>query len=119
MGVPVVTLSWPTIAGRLSSSILTTLGMTDWIASDRDDYVAIAACMAQDLGKLAALRASLRARFDASVLGDTAAYVGAAEHAYRTLWQAWCDRQAAASPADEQHVQQDMLDVAAAAGQTT
>jgi predicted O-linked N-acetylglucosamine transferase (SPINDLY family) len=97
MGVPVVAMHWPTIAGRLSSSILTTLGMTDWIAGNRADYVAIAARMAQDLTKLADLRAGLRARFDKSVLGDTAAYVSAAEQAYRTLWRQWCDRQTTAS----------------------
>ena len=117
MGVPVVTLSWPTIAGRLSSSILTTLGMTDWIAGDRDEYVAIAVRMAQDLGKLADLRAGLRARFDASMLGDTAAYVGVAEQAYRTLWRAWCDRQTPVSPATAQVLQEHLLDVAAPAGQ--
>lgn len=97
MGVPVVALNWPTIAGRLSSSILTTLGMTDWIASDRAEYVAIAAGMAQDLTKLDDLRAGLRARFDKSVLGDTAAYVGESEQAYRTLWRQWCDRQTTGS----------------------
>ncbi len=97
MGVPVVAMHWPTIAGRLSSSILTTLGMTDWIAGNRAEYVAVAARMAQDLTKLADLRAGLRARFDKSVLGDTAAYVSAAEQAYRTIWRQWCDRQTTAS----------------------
>ena len=93
MGAPVVAMNWPTVAGRLSSSILSVLGMTDWIANDTDEYVAIAVRMAQDLEKLASTRAGLRARFDASVLGDTAAYVGIAEQTYLALWRDWCARQ--------------------------
>ncbi len=118
MGVPVVAMHWPTIAGRLSSSILTTLGMTDWIAGNRADYVAIAARMAQDLTKLADLRAGLRARFDKSVLGDTAAYVGAAEQAYRALWRQWCDRQTTVSLSAGPELEQGVLRLAEPVGQS-
>lgn len=118
MGVPVVAMHWPTIAGRLSSSILTTLGMTDWIAGNRADYVAIAAHMAQDLTTLADLRAGLRARFDKSVLGDTAAYVGAAEQAYRTIWRQWCDRQTTASITVGPELQQGALRLTEPEGQS-
>ena len=94
MGVPVVTLNWPTLVGRLSASILTTLGLTDWIVDSREDYIRLAAEKARDLAVLSHLRATLRERFDSSVIGDNAAYVAAVEAEYRQLWLRWCDRQA-------------------------
>jgi predicted O-linked N-acetylglucosamine transferase (SPINDLY family) len=93
MGVPVVTLNWPTLVGRLSASILTTLGLTDWVANSREDYVRLAADKARDLAALSQVRATLRERFDSSVIGDNAAYVAAVEAEYRQLWLRWCGRQ--------------------------
>ena len=95
MGIPVVALRGTTFAGRGSASILTVLGLTDWIAQTQERYVAIAAQKAGGLAALAGLRQQLRPRFTASLLGDTEAYVRVAEQEYRTLWRAWCERQAA------------------------
>jgi len=90
MGVPAVTLRWPTLVGRLSASILTTLGLTDWIAQTPEQYVEIAWQKAQNLTTLADLRQRLRPLFSASVIGDGQAYVKAVEQEYRQLWQKWC-----------------------------
>lgn len=92
MGVPVVTLRWPTIPGRLSASILTTLGLTDWIAESPEQYVEIAVEKAQNLTALAELRQQLRPHFMASIIGDTAAYARVVEQEYRKLWREWCLR---------------------------
>jgi len=89
MGVPVVTLRWPTIAGRVSASIMTVLGMTEWIAETPEAYVELAMRKAKDLQALAALRQQLRGVVT-SVLGDQAAYVRSVELEYRQLWQRWC-----------------------------
>ena len=91
MGVPVVTLSWPTIVGRLSASCMNTLGLNGWIANTQDQYVAIAIEKAKDLVQLAELRKTLRARLLNSVLGDANAYAAAVEIEYRTLWKKWCE----------------------------
>src|SRR5258706_16067563 len=90
MGCPVLTLRWPTIPGRLTASILTALGMTEWIAESQDDYVAQAVEYSNDLSKLAALRQGLRARFLASPIGDGPAYSRAVEGHYREMWREWC-----------------------------
>jgi predicted O-linked N-acetylglucosamine transferase (SPINDLY family) len=90
MGVPMITLRWPTLAGRVSASILTTLGLTDWIAETPERYVELAIEKANELQALAQLRQDLRGRFTASVIGDRAAYVRAAEQEYRQLWIEWC-----------------------------
>lgn len=92
MGVPVVTLRWPTLTGRVSASILTTLGMPDWIAESQDEYVKLAIQKAADLQSLSALRGALRGRFMASVIGNQAAYVRCVEREYRLLWREWCAR---------------------------
>ena len=90
MGVPMITLRWPTIAGRGSASIMTTLGLTDWIAETQEQYVALAMQKASDLQSLAALRQKLRGIFTSSVIGDQAAYARAVEMEYRQLWREWC-----------------------------
>jgi predicted O-linked N-acetylglucosamine transferase (SPINDLY family) len=41
------------------------------------------------------LRGQLRHRLATSPLMDVAAFVADLETAYRTMWRAWCDRQAA------------------------
>ncbi len=90
MGVPVITLRWPTIAGRQSASTMTTLGLTDWIAETQEQYVEIAVKKVRDLTGLAALRQQLRVLFRSSIIGDIDAYTRVAEREYRQLWQEWC-----------------------------
>ena len=92
MGVPLITLRWPTLTGRVSASIMTTLGLTDWIADTPEQYVDLAVRKAGDLQALAALRQALRGIFAASVIGDQLAYVRETEREYRKLWQEWCTR---------------------------
>lgn len=92
MGVPVITLTWPTLVGRLSTSFLTTLDMTDWIAATPDAYVEIAVSKVRDLLALNKLRQGLRQKMRGSIIGDGKAYATAAEQEYRTLWKEWCAR---------------------------
>ena len=60
MGVPVVTCPGETYASRHSLSHMSNIGMTDTIAQDFDDYLAKAISLANDLPRLAELRAGLR-----------------------------------------------------------
>jgi predicted O-linked N-acetylglucosamine transferase (SPINDLY family) len=92
MGVPQITLRWPTTAGRVSASIMTTLGLTDWITETQEEYVKLAIQKANDLHSLADLRQRLRSIFNASVIGDQVAYTRVVEKEYRLLWQEWCAR---------------------------
>ena len=93
MGIPVVTLKWPTLVGRLSASFLTTIGLTDWIAETPDQYVEIAVNKARDLSALNELRQSLRQKLSNSIIGDTKAYAAVVEKEYRHLWREWCAEQ--------------------------
>ena len=89
LGVPVITLAGETIASRQSASMLINLGLPELAAESAEQYVANAARLAQDLPRLAGLRAGLRQRFAASPLMDYAAFARALESAYRDMWRNW------------------------------
>jgi predicted O-linked N-acetylglucosamine transferase (SPINDLY family) len=91
MGVPVVTLSGRTAVGRGGASILANAGLTDLIARTPHEYVRIATALAENLDRLAALRAGLRPRIAASPLVDGTQYAGDVEAAFRRMWQTWCE----------------------------
>jgi predicted O-linked N-acetylglucosamine transferase (SPINDLY family) len=93
MGVPVVALPGTTIPSRVTASVLTAMGMPEWIAWDEDEYVAIAARWARNVPGLARLRRKIRPRLARSPLGDHQQYTRAVEQAYRQLWKRWCERQ--------------------------
>lgn len=90
MGVPIVTLRGRQHAGRLSASVLSRVGLEEWIADGEDQYLAIAASKAADLEALAALRAELRPRLQRSRLCDAAGFTRSLEKAYRAIWRRWC-----------------------------
>ena len=90
MGVPVVTLPGPTLPSRVSASVLTAIGLRDWIAKDDANYVRIAIEASRDLPRLAGLRQQLRAHMAASAVGDAKRYTAAVEQIYRSIWQRWC-----------------------------
>ncbi len=90
MGVPVVTCPGATFAGRHSFSHLSNVGLTETIAVDHDDYVAIARGLAGDLDRLAHIRAGLRDRMSNSPLCDGPRFGAHFGRALREVWQAWC-----------------------------
>lgn len=92
MGVPVITLGGERFASRQGVSFVMNAGLPDWIAVDRDDYVARAVAHASDLTRLAALRSSLRERVLASPLCDAPRFARHLEAALRGMWHAWCAR---------------------------
>jgi predicted O-linked N-acetylglucosamine transferase (SPINDLY family) len=92
MGVPVVTLCDDRHAGRMSASILTCVGLDEWITRTGSEYLAVAAKAASSLEHLAAVRAELRDRMRNSSLCDASTFVQRLEAAYRMLWREWCTR---------------------------
>jgi protein O-GlcNAc transferase len=90
MGVPVLTLSGVRPASRSAASILTTMGLSDWIATSPEDYVGRAVRFASDPQTLAHLRRSLRDRMTASPLMDEVRFARSLEQIYRQMWHRWC-----------------------------
>jgi predicted O-linked N-acetylglucosamine transferase (SPINDLY family) len=87
MGVPVVTLAGASHASRVGVSLLTAVGHSEWVATDRADYVRIASALARDPAALEEKRGGLRAAMAASDLLDHAGQArrfGEAVHAALT-----------------------------------
>src|SRR6185437_14647595 len=90
MGVPIVSLAGKTSVSRAGVSILTNLGLGEWVARDVDRYIEIARSLAANDSLRQELRSSLRSRLRDSVLMDANRFAGDVETAYRTMWRAWC-----------------------------
>ncbi len=86
MGVPMVTLTGETFVSRVGVSLLSVVGLTDWIAADQDDYVEIAVAKAGNLPALATLRNALRQQVMDSPLCDA---TGFAAHFSWQMQLAW------------------------------
>jgi predicted O-linked N-acetylglucosamine transferase (SPINDLY family) len=96
MGVPCVTVLGDRLSGRVSASMLTSIGLSHLIARSVDEYVEIAVRLAGERAWLAQQRATLRECVLASPWVDRESYTRAAEAAYRALWRRWCAKQATA-----------------------
>lgn len=90
MGVPVVTFAGSTAVARGGLSILSNLQLPELVARSPEHFVQIAVDLAHDLPRLAALRATLRSRMEASPLMDHVGFTRDLEAAYRAMWQRWC-----------------------------
>ncbi|MEO8444864.1 MAG: tetratricopeptide repeat protein [Gammaproteobacteria bacterium] len=93
MGVPVVTLSGQTHASRVGASLLTQMGIPEFIARTEDEYVAKAVELASSLDRVAALHGALRQKLLASGLCDGPGFVRTFEYALRGMWLHWCESQ--------------------------
>lgn len=96
MGVPVVTLSGPSRAHCQSAAVLGRMGMQDWVAGDRAEFVQLATRWANTTEALAQLRAGLRARWDAAPLRQPETVARGLELAVRAMWRRWCAGEPAA-----------------------
>lgn len=93
MGVPLLILKWDRLVAHMGESIMNAVGMTDWIATGEDDYVAKAGAFASDLGALSGVRAGLRQRLLTSPLCDAPRFARNLEEAFKGMWRAWCKGQ--------------------------
>ena len=91
MGVPVVTRTGRSAASRGGWSIAANLGLPELVAHTDEAFVRSAVELSRDLPRLAAMRAGLRARMEASPLMDAPRFAANIESAYRRMWRAHCD----------------------------
>ncbi|HUO54693.1 MAG TPA: UDP-N-acetylglucosamine-peptide N-acetylglucosaminyltransferase [Rhodoblastus sp.] len=90
-GVPIITLPGATFASRVAGSLLHAVGMPELIATDEDDYFALAFGLAQDSGALARCKAKLAANRLTEPLFDVEAYTRAIESLFATMWLRYRD----------------------------
>ena len=67
-------------------------GLPDWVAKDKEDYVARAVKHASDLPRLALLRSLLRQQVLASPIFDAERFAGHFEDALRGMCKKWCEK---------------------------
>jgi len=92
MGVPLLALKGDRLVAHMGESILHAVGMPEWIAADKDDYVARAVACAGDLRALADVRAGLRQRLLDSPICDAPRFARNLEEAFRGMWRVWCSK---------------------------
>ncbi len=90
MGVPVVTCAGDRHAARVGVSLLAAAGHPEWVATDEDAYVRIAAGLAAEPARLAGLRAGLRDDLRRGPLLDHAGQAERFGAALRQCWGEWC-----------------------------
>ncbi|WP_407189067.1 tetratricopeptide repeat protein [Bradyrhizobium centrosematis] len=91
MGVPVVAKLGNSLPSRAAASILTALGLPDWVGNDDEAYVDIAVGHAAEIGELDRLRRGLPGQIDAAAAGNPVSYARAVDDAYRAMWQRYCN----------------------------
>lgn len=90
MGCPVVTFPGATFAGRQATAFLAAAGLSQFIATGREEFEDLAVNLAADRTALAALRAGLRARIAASPACDGVRLARDFTAALTRAWATWC-----------------------------
>lgn len=86
MGVPVVTWPQSRVVSRQSHAFLSVLGLAEFSAKHADDYVEIAARLANNPERLLELRNTMRATMQAASLMDVAGFTRQLEHALNSIY---------------------------------
>ena len=89
-GVPVVAKLGNGASSRAGASIVTAVGLGDWVAEDDKGYIEIACKYAAQPDQLAKLRADLPAQIAASPAGNVEIYTRRVEAGYRQFWRDYC-----------------------------
>ena len=88
-GLPVLTCSGHTFAGRVAGSLLTAIGLSELVTVSLEEYERIALALARDRQGLAALGEKLEKNRAATSLFDLPRLTDNIEAAYERMWQTW------------------------------
>lgn len=89
MGIPMITLCGNRHASRVGASILTRVGLTEFIAETEADYIRKAVRLAGNIEQMKTIRTSLRGRMQKSPFCDAKGFAKSVESAYREIWGKW------------------------------
>ncbi|MEE4354953.1 MAG: tetratricopeptide repeat protein, partial [Desulfococcaceae bacterium] len=88
-GVPVIALEGKHFASRVSSSILTTMGLPELITKSPEEYGALALRLARNPGELEGFRKTIAENRRTRPLYDTPAFVKNLEKVYEKMREIW------------------------------
>ena len=103
-GLPILTCSGTTFASRITGSILTAAGLSDWITYTIEDYKAKALALAQNGTKTSSLMPHLPQRPPQSRIFDASSYVRNLESGYFNIINALPPRPPKARPEDLNYI---------------
>jgi predicted O-linked N-acetylglucosamine transferase (SPINDLY family) len=86
-GLPVVTCTGDTFAGRVAASLLKAIGLPELITTSLENYEALALKLAREPSLLASIKDKLGRNRDTFPLFDTARFTRHMESAYTIMWQ--------------------------------
>ena len=92
-GLPVLTCTGETFAGRVAASLLRAVGLPELVTMSLEDYEALALKLAHDLSFLQAIKAKLVRNRNIYPLFDTARFTRHLEAAYGTMWERYQRRE--------------------------
>lgn len=92
MGVPTVTLGGNSLLERQGASLMSAAGLSDWIATDEENYIDKATTLAADTAKLDQLRQRLRQQAQSSPLFDAQRFAKTLEAALWDMWRSYENR---------------------------
>jgi protein O-GlcNAc transferase len=92
-GLPVVTCSGDTFAGRVAGSLLMAIDMPELVTKSLEEYEQAALALARTPQRLSALRQKLQDNRHAAALFDLPKLTGNIEAAYIRMWQTWLSGQ--------------------------
>ena len=84
-GVPVVTFQGERWVSRIGATILNAIGRPEWVGEDLDEYVEIAAALAQRPENLEEMRRGQREKIASSIFCDSAGFTRKLETAYEHM----------------------------------
>jgi len=87
LGVPVLSLVGERFVSRAGLSVLSAAGLSEFAAKTQEEFISLASDLANDLPKLAKMRAGMRERLSRSPLMDQQGFTRNLEAIYREVWQ--------------------------------
>lgn len=90
LGVPVLAVAGTRAIARGGVSLLSSIGLQDWIADAEDALAAVAQRQLADVEAVARLRRDLPRRLRESPLMDAAQFTRGLEAQYDAAWRRWC-----------------------------
>jgi predicted O-linked N-acetylglucosamine transferase (SPINDLY family) len=93
MGVPVITKRGDNHVSSVGASILTNIGLQNFIAKDLNQYIDLAKNISTDIDYLKVLRLSLREKLKKSLLCDGVSFAKDIEDAYKSVYENYFRKQ--------------------------
>ncbi|CAB3713505.1 O-linked N-acetylglucosamine transferase, SPINDLY family protein [Paraburkholderia rhynchosiae] len=91
MGVPTLTIAGDTLPSRAGTTWMSHVGLEQFLAADKEDFVRRGVALSSDLPALAALRTGLRERCNASAAFRPEVVASGLSQALRIMWKRWCE----------------------------